>query len=112
MQVLLGRDGKVRTIKVKTKSGVTTKSVQRIYPLEFSVNQVDSLEHEMINIVKKTVCSGSSYGVNEYGLDLFNQNMRFLSSSIHSKSGEDVGCKKLRHGRGSLEHGQSSGSFL
>ncbi|GBM76254.1 hypothetical protein AVEN_105434-1 [Araneus ventricosus] len=104
--------GKMRTVKVKTQSGVTTRPVQRIYPLELSANQVDTIKHEMINIVRDTVCSGSSYGFNEYGLDLFNQNMCFLSSSIHSKSGEDIGCKKMRHGRGSLEHAQSSGSFL
>ncbi|GBM30072.1 hypothetical protein AVEN_89888-1 [Araneus ventricosus] len=50
MEVLSGRDGKVRTVKVKTQFGVTTRPVQRIYPLELSVNQVDSLKHEMINI--------------------------------------------------------------
>ncbi|GBM57011.1 hypothetical protein AVEN_146039-1 [Araneus ventricosus] len=112
MEVLPGRDGKVHTVKVKTQSRITTRSVQRIYLLELSVNQVDSLKHEMINIVKKTVCSGSSYGVNEYGLDLFNQTMCFLSSNIHSKSGEDVGCKNLSRNKGRLEHAQSSSSFL
>ncbi|GBO11362.1 hypothetical protein AVEN_47284-1 [Araneus ventricosus] len=112
MEVLPCRDGKVRTVKVKTQSGVTTRPVQRIYPLELSVNKVDSLKHEMINIVKKAVCSSSSYGVNEYGLDLFNQNICFLSSSVHSKGGEDVGCKKTCAMALSLEHAQSSASYL
>ncbi|GBM74549.1 hypothetical protein AVEN_184357-1 [Araneus ventricosus] len=97
MEVLPGRGRKVLTVKVKTQFEVTSRPVQRIYPLEISVDQVDSLKHEMINIARKTVCSGSSFGVNEYGLDSFNQNICFLSSSIHSKTGEDVGCKKLRH---------------
>ncbi|GBM73128.1 hypothetical protein AVEN_46275-1 [Araneus ventricosus] len=77
MEVSPGRDRKVHTVKVKTQSGVTTRPLQRLYPLELSVDQVNSLKHEMINIVKKIVCSGSPYGVNEYGLDLFNQNMCF-----------------------------------
>ncbi|GBM82681.1 hypothetical protein AVEN_55678-1 [Araneus ventricosus] len=34
MEVLPGRDGKVRTVKVRTQSGVTTRPVQRIYTLE------------------------------------------------------------------------------
>ncbi|GBN47847.1 hypothetical protein AVEN_36700-1 [Araneus ventricosus] len=63
MDVLPCRDGKVRTVKVEPQSGVSSRPVQLIFPLELRSNEIDSLtQHEMVNIVKESVCSDTSSG--------------------------------------------------
>lgn len=72
IELLPGKDGKVRLVRVKTTKGQLLRPVQRIYPLEC----VDSTE-ESIN-------KGDCAGVPEVSIDL---KSRVPENSVKTRSG-------------------------
>ncbi|GFW63682.1 DUF5641 domain-containing protein [Trichonephila clavipes] len=39
IELISGRDGKIRTVKLKTQHGTVLRQVQRVYPLEIRANE-------------------------------------------------------------------------
>jgi transposase InsO family protein len=54
LEVLPGNDGIVRVVRIKTKSGIVTRPVQRVYPLEISENTEGTFLREKVLDNKKT----------------------------------------------------------
>ena len=48
LNLIPGKDGKVRTVQLKTQSGVLTRPIQRVYPLEMSSKEIQDpiVQHE------------------------------------------------------------------
>lgn len=80
LELIPGRDGSIRTAKVKTRSGVLLHPLQRLYPLEVS-SLPEAREIKSRTSHKNFEVNSPNSGVGRYTLD------KELS---RSKSGDEI----------------------
>ncbi|GFS69097.1 DUF5641 domain-containing protein [Nephila pilipes] len=108
IELIPGRDGKIRTVKLKTQQGTVLRPIQRIYPLEIyskefvdgelggeesNSNNVTDNENDVTSadavIVRKFTSSGRPVKAPSR-LDLLNNVCYTLETLSESQGGEDV----------------------
>lgn len=106
IELIPGRDGKIRTVKLKTQNGTVLRPVQRIYPLEIQSSETCVVEDKAVEgesspeeasdvktsddvILKRFTSSGRCVKVPKR-LDLFNYECCEFETFPKSQRGEDV----------------------
>ncbi|GBM44295.1 hypothetical protein AVEN_23347-1 [Araneus ventricosus] len=108
IELIPRRDGKIRTVKLKTQHGTVLRRIQRIYPLEIYSNQsvvkepggeksnshdVSDIKNKLLpadDVIMRKYTSSGRYVKAPKRLDLLNNVCYVLETFSESQGGEDV----------------------